>query len=150
MKIILVLLLVTLAAIVAHLIWLSRLNGEETYLDDTYLDLTQNKTALVIVAHDDDAIGCAGTISELTRKGWKVHFLTFYGNWRAQDNPIRKQEVAEVAKIQGLATTELIDFSIQKSDTVQEPWRPIPYEKFPEYMEVDLLKKMIAQAIEKP
>jgi LmbE family N-acetylglucosaminyl deacetylase len=103
----------------------------------------------VIVAHDDDAIGCAGTISELAKNGWQVHFLTFYGHWREEDNPIRKMEVEQVAKIQNLASTTLLDFSLQKSDSVKEPWRPIPYERFSDYMYVDSLKTIIASAIER-
>lgn len=133
----------------SHLYWLSRLKGDETYPQDTFLDSVSNKTALIIVAHDDDAIGCAGTISELTKKGWKVHFLAFYGNWRKHDNPVRKKEVEQVAKIQRLASINLIDFSIQKSDTVKEPWRPIPYSKFPDYMHVDSLKTIIAGIIDR-
>jgi LmbE family N-acetylglucosaminyl deacetylase len=132
-----------------HLYWLSSLKGNETYPQDTFLDGVSNKTALIVVAHDDDAIGCAGTISELISKGWSVHFLTFYGRWREHDNPIRKKEVEHVARIQELASINLIDFSLQKSDTVKEPWRPIPYSRFREYMHVDSLKTIIATCIEK-
>jgi LmbE family N-acetylglucosaminyl deacetylase len=141
--------LLTMSAIIGHVYWLSRLNGNETYSKDTFLDKVSNKTALVIVAHDDDAIGCAGTISELTKKGWEIHFLTFYGHWRAHDNEWRKKEVEQVANIQRLASTNLINFSLQKSDTVKEPWRPIPYHKISEYMYIDSLKSMISAAIEK-
>lgn len=141
--------LIITTAIIGHLYWLTGLNGNETYPQDTFLDNASNKTALVIVAHDDDAIGCAGTISELTKKGWKVHFLTFYGHWREQDNPVRKMEVEQVANIQQLASINLIDFSLQKSDSVKEPWRPIPYSKFSEYMYVDSVKTIIAGIIDK-
>jgi LmbE family N-acetylglucosaminyl deacetylase len=140
---------IIVAILIGHVYWLSRLNGNEVYPHDTFLQNASNKTALIIVAHDDDAIGCAGTISELTKQGWKVHMLTFYGNWHPQDNPIRKAEVEQVAKIQLLTSTELIDFSLQRSDTVKEPWRPIPYSKFSEYMYVDSLKTMIEEAIAK-
>src|SRR5690606_10739533 len=58
-------------------------------------------------------------------------------------------EVEEVAKIQNLASTNLIDFSLQRSDSVKEPWRPIPYHKIPEYMNVDSLKSIISESIEK-
>ena len=141
--------MIAILTLMGHLYWLSSLNGNEVFPQDTFLSSVSNKTALVIVAHDDDAIGCAGTISELTKKGWKVHFLTFYGRWRAEDNPIRKKEVEQVARIQQLASTNLIDFSLQKSDTVKEPWMPIPYARFREYMYVDSLKNIIAATIEK-
>lgn len=63
---------------ILHLQSLSQLLGNETFAEDEFLGSVRNKTALVVVAHDDDAIGCAGTISNLTKEGWKVHFLTFY------------------------------------------------------------------------
>jgi LmbE family N-acetylglucosaminyl deacetylase len=146
-KILIPVVLTAIVAIAAHVYWLSGLNGDDVYPQDTFLDQVANKTALVIVAHDDDAIGCAGTIIELTKKGWTVHFLTFYGNHRKEDNPTRKIEVAKVAKIQKLASVNLLDYSIQKSDTVQEPWMPIPYSQFSAYMQVDSLKSIIANAI---
>ena len=129
--------------------WLANLNGDETYPKDKFLESESNKTALVVVAHDDDAIGCAGTISQLQKKGWKIHFLTFYGNWRKEDNPSRKSEVMQVSEIQRFASVSLIDFSLQRSDTVKEPWRPVPYSRFDEYMYVDSLKGIIARAIER-
>lgn len=135
--------------VAAHLYWLYRSQGEESFPQDTFLASAPNKTALIVVAHDDDAIGCAGTVSELSKMSWKVHFLTFYGHWRKEDNPRRKEEVARVAKIQQLASTDLIDFSIQRSDTVKEPWRPIPYAAFPDYMQTDSLKIFISRAIDK-
>lgn len=141
--------IVLIIIIFGHLYWLKSLNGNGQFSADTFLDSVTNKTALIVVAHDDDAIGCAGTISELTKKGWKVHFLTFYGHWRKQDNPIRKKEVERVAEIQRLSTTTLLDFSLQRSDTVREPWLPIPYAQFPEYMDVDSLRRIIAFNIQK-
>lgn len=141
--------IIVLILVSGHIYWLVNLRGDEQFPQDTFLDNEPNKTALIIVAHDDDAIGCAGTIAELTKKGWNVSLLTFYGYWRVQDNPIRKKEVEQVAKIQHLTNTDLIDFSIQKSDTVKEPWRPIPYSMFTEYMHVDSLKNLIATTIKK-
>ena len=79
-KLFAILAMIVIIAVSVHLYWLTRLNGSEVFPRDTYLDSETNKAALIVVAHDDDAIGCAGTISELTKKGWKVHFLTFYGN----------------------------------------------------------------------
>lgn len=135
-------------AIVGHIFWLKSLNGNETFPADDFLATASNKTALIIVAHDDDAIGCAGTISQLTKKGWQIHFLTFYGNWRKEDNIIRKAEVNQVAEIQQLKSVSLVDFNIQKSDTVQQPWMPIPYKNFNEFFKIDSLKLLITAAIQ--
>ncbi len=39
-------------------------------------DLEQNKTAMVIVAHEDDAeFGCAGTVALWVRDGWSVYYV---------------------------------------------------------------------------
>ncbi len=132
-----------------HLYYLSTIRGNEVFKEDTFLENEPNKTALIITAHDDDAISCSGTTTALVKKGWKIYFTTFYGNWRKQDNPIRKIEVEKVAEIQGLAGIDLIDFSIQKTDTVKEPWMPIPYNKFPGYFKIDSLKILISNAIVK-
>ncbi len=148
-KIITTIIVIILISIGSHLYWLSSFNGSEVFQEDTYLDNSDHKTALIIVAHDDDAVGCAGTIVELAKKGWKIHFLTFYGKWKAEENPIRKKEVAQVAIIQQLASTSLIDFSLQKTDTVEAPWMPIPYSKFPDYMYVDSLQTIISTAVNK-
>ena len=148
-KLFAILAMIVIIAVSAHLYWLTRLNGSKVFPRDTYLGSETNKTALIVVAHDDDAIGCAGTVSELTKKGWKVHFLTFYGNWRKEDNALRKKEVEQVAGIQQLSSTDLVDFSIQKTDTVKEPWMPIPYASMADYMQVDSIKNIIAEALKK-
>jgi LmbE family N-acetylglucosaminyl deacetylase len=147
-KIVLGVSVILFLAIAAHLYWLSSLNGPEVFPQDTYLNQASNKTALIVVAHDDDAIGCAGTVLELTKRGWDVHFLTFYGNWRKEDHPIRRKEAEQVARIQQLASINLMDFPIQRTDTVQEPWHPIPYSKFQMYMQVDSIRAIIGKAID--
>lgn len=136
-------------AIAGHIYYLTTLNGNEDFQEDTYLDKVTAKTALIVVAHDDDAISCSGTISELAKKGWKVHLLTFYGKWRAEDNPIRKKEVAKMVEILHMKSIDLIDFSLQKTDTVKEPWMPISYSKFSDYLNIDSLQFFVAAAIEK-
>ncbi len=44
----------------------------ENYPDDVFLDTVATKQALVIVAHDDDDCGMAGTIAKLSQSGWKI------------------------------------------------------------------------------
>ena len=75
---ILVFFLAAVIVVAFHLNWLYRLHGNERYPEDKFLANASRKIALIVVAHDDDAIGCAGTTSELTANGWQVHFLTFY------------------------------------------------------------------------
>jgi len=149
LSVFIIIITVAILAVSGHLFYLSSLNGDETFPEDTYLNNVTTKTALIIVAHDDDAISSSGTISELTKQGWKIHFLTFYGNWRKEDNPTRKREVEQVAKIQNLASIDLFDFSIQKTDTVEKPWMPVPYVRFADYMKTDSLEILILKAIEK-
>ncbi|MBS1559495.1 MAG: PIG-L family deacetylase [Bacteroidetes bacterium] len=139
---------VVIALIIAgNFFYLIRIKGDEKFPEEKYLGTVTNKTALIVVAHDDDAIFHSGTILNLTNNGWKVHFLTFYGHWRREDNSLRKQEAATAAALEKLAGYSLIDFSIQKTDTVKEPWMPIPYAKFSEYLKVDSLKILIANEI---
>lgn len=148
-KFLLASLIIICLLIAGHLFYLSSLNTKKTYPEDSFLNTVKNKTALIVMAHDDDAISCAGTISQLTADGWKVYFLTFYGNWHPEDNPIRKKEVQKTAEIQKLAGLDLIDFSMQRSDTVKEPWKPIPYSQYPVTMKGDSLQLLIQNAIQK-
>ncbi len=142
--------IVIIAIVAGHIYYLTTFKGNEIFPNDTFLDKVTNKKALIIVAHDDDAIGCSGTVAELTKKGWEIRFMTFYNNfWRVEDNPIRKKEVAKVVSIQKLAGADLIDFTIEKTDTVKQPWMPIPYSKFPDYFKIDSLKILIGNAIDK-
>ena len=55
---------------------LQKFAATETYPEDSFLDTVKNKRALVIVAHDDDDCGMAGTIAGLTRKGWRIMQLS--------------------------------------------------------------------------
>lgn len=141
---------ILLVTVAGHIYYLTTFKGNELFANDTFLDKVENKTALIIVAHDDDAIGCSGTVSELTKKGWKISFVAFYNNfWRVEDNPIRKAEVAKIVRIQKLTDTQLINFNIAKSDTVKQPWMPIPYPLFHDYYNIDSLKFFIKTSIDK-
>jgi len=51
---------------------LKKMAATETFPDDTYLDTTSNKKALIILAHDDDDCAMAGTIAKLKAAGWKI------------------------------------------------------------------------------
>ena len=135
--------------VAAHIIYLFTLTPKEKYPEDTYLKNEQNKTALIIVAHDDDAVTFCGTTSLLVENGWDISFMCFYTNlWKPEEIPIRKLEMEKVAEIQGFKNLEMIDFTLRNSlDTVKKPWMPIPYNQFPEYFKIDSLKMYIQEAI---
>ncbi len=135
--------------IIGQIIYLSSLKPKEDYPDDTFLQNEQNKTALIIVAHDDDAGTFSGTTSLLASNGWDVSFLTFYTPFhRPEDNPIRKLEMQRVAEIQGLSGLDLIDFAIAREE-VNEGWMPIPYLEFPIRYKIDSLSLLIYESISK-
>ncbi|MEY3399322.1 MAG: hypothetical protein RL220_1916 [Bacteroidota bacterium] len=142
-------LVITCTGFIVHLFWLSGLKGEETYPSDSFLKAVSNKTALIITAHDDDAVAFSGTVRQLVEDGWKVHYMTFYGNWRPEDNPVRKQEAALFSDILGISETELIDFDILKTDTVKEPWMPVQYKLFANYFRMDSLRRMIDDRVQR-
>jgi LmbE family N-acetylglucosaminyl deacetylase len=155
-RILVTILLVIVFFIVIHLGYLSSLSATEDYPEDAYFDKESNKNALIIVAHDDDAVSCAGTISQLCRSGWSVRELCFYqqsGIYRAKDssnNTIRKLSLAKAAKIQGLSEVVAIDLNFRTDlDTNKAAYMPMPYDQFPLYFKTDTLYQLIAAYIEK-
>jgi len=137
--------------VAGNIIYLFSLTPKENYPDDTYLESEKNKTALIVVAHDDDATVFAGTTSKLVEDGWEISFLCFYPyHWRPEDNPTRKIEMEKVARIQGLKNIELIDLELRnRLDTVTKPWMPIPYDQFADNYNIDSLRMFIRDAINK-
>jgi LmbE family N-acetylglucosaminyl deacetylase len=142
---------ISLIVIILHIVSLKKLVPVEDYPYDTYLVNEQNKTALVVVAHDDDATLFAGTTSKLAEEGWAVNFLCFYCyHWRPEETPVRKAEMRKVAGIQGLNSINLINLEIRnRLDTVEKPWMPIPYDQFAENFNIDSLFMFIKDAINK-
>ncbi len=140
-----------ICAVAAHIIYLYTLKPNEKYPQDSYLRNEQNKTALIIVAHDDDAAPFSGTTSQLAANDWVISFMCFYTDyWRPEENPIRKLEMKEVAEIQGIKNLELIDFTLRNHmDTVKQPWMPIAYDKFIDDFKTDSLKMYILNAIQR-
>ena len=146
-KIVLAFIISAICAMVAPIIYLFTLTPNEDYPDDTYLQNEQNKKALIIVAHDDDASLFSGTTSMLAAKGWEVSFLCFYTHLhRPEDNPLRKLEMKHVAEIQGLNSLDLIDFAIARDQTKQG-YMPIPYDEFAENYKIDSLRMYIYESI---
>jgi len=141
--------IICLIAFIIHILSIKKLAPTEEYPYDTYLDKEQNKKALIVVAHDDDAVAFAGTTSTLAEEGWDISFLCFYPyHWRPEDNPTRKIEMVNVKQIQGLKDIYLIDMEIRnRLDTVEDAWKPIPYEQFAANFNIDSLRMCIGDAI---
>lgn len=132
-----------------HIFYLFTLAKSEEYSNDTYLSSEHNKSALIVVAHDDDACMFAGTISKLVDEGWKNNFLCFYSyHWKPEENSVRKSEMKNVAVIEGFKSLKLVDLELRnRLDTIEKPWMPIPYDKFSENFNVDSLKTFILKSI---
>lgn len=148
-KIIISILLAGLFAATGHVYYLTTLSAEETYPKDTFLETEKNKVALIIVAHDDDAISAAGTISMLCAKGWTVKEICFFRGWENKDS-IRKLSLKKAGAIQGL--NEIVPIELKfRNDTItnKEPWNPLPYEEFSVVFKVDSMEQCISRFIQK-
>ena len=85
------------------------------------------KSALVVVAHADDAeYGCSGTVAQLIRKGWEVTYVLCTDGSKGSDDlemtqeklsAIRHAEQIAAAKILGLKTVEFLNYP----DSLLEP-----------------------------
>ena len=147
-------LLAVIIAIGAHLYYLTTISAKEKYPEDTYLATEPNKTALIIVAHDDDMVSSAGTITMLCRDGWTIREKCFYqqgGLYFKKDsakNPIRKRDLTRVAAIQGLAGVDPVDFNFRNDMQTEKSYMPMPYNKMAVNFKVDSLKVLIADYIQ--
>ncbi len=116
--------------IIGHLYYLKYLSKADSYPEDTFLKQNENKNALIIVAHDDDAISMSGTISFLVENGWEVRELCFYQGFENKDS-IRKRDLMSAAKLLGMSSVEHYDIELRKDrDKIEKPWLPIPYNDF--------------------
>ncbi len=116
LKVVIAIIALGTIVVIAHIIYLTTLAPNENYAHDTYLTTEKNKTALIVVAHDDDATTFAGTTLKLAEDGWEINFLCFYPyHWRPEDTPVRKLEMKNVAKIEGFKHIELIDLELSDS-----------------------------------
>jgi LmbE family N-acetylglucosaminyl deacetylase len=116
--------------IMGHLIYLYNLSKADSYPLDTFLKNQTNKNALIIMAHDDDAISMSGTISYLIDNGWEVQELCFYQGFENKDS-IRKRDLKTASKLLGMKDVEYYDIELRKNrDTIEKPWLPIPYSDF--------------------
>jgi LmbE family N-acetylglucosaminyl deacetylase len=146
-KSLIVLVSVVIVSVIAHLLYVSTWRPTEKYPDDTYLTDEREKRALIVVAHDDDAISSAGTVSWLADHGWTIDYVTFYGNWHGEINATRKEELKKACQLEGVRSVNAIDFPIQRTDTVKVPWMPVSYSRFHDYFSMDSIRGIIQSKI---
>lgn len=147
------LVLIVFLCIGAHIFYLTTLSAKEIYPADNYLQAADNKTALIIVAHDDDMVGSSGTMTMLCKDGWNIREMCFYqqgGLYHEKDsikNPIRKIDLKRVAEIQGLTGIDPVDFNFRNDMQTEKAYMPMPYSKFPENYKTDALMGYIGDYI---
>ncbi len=148
LKICLLLVIGVVALIIGHVVYLKYLFQADAYPMDRLLEKQTNKTALIIVAHDDDAIGMSGTIAFLCKHGWEVRELCFYQGWKNKDS-IRKRDLERVATLLGMKSVEYHDIELRKDrEKVEKPWLPIPYADFEGAYNRDTALHYISKLIE--
>lgn len=139
--------------ILFHFINLSHKAPKESYPEDSWLSMTANKTALVIVAHDDDAIGAAGTVLKLTASGWTVKELCFYNtvNDEEKNERIRQRQLdtEKVKEIEGLSEFRFFNLPFRYPDKRSVPeYMPIAREELPLHYNTDTLLYCIRKFID--
>ncbi|MCC6410737.1 MAG: PIG-L family deacetylase [Saprospiraceae bacterium] len=116
--------------VLIHVAYLHHLASADIYAEDTFLSQTTNKNALIIVAHDDDAISMSGTIAYLTKNGWNVRELCFYQGWKDKD-AVRKIDLERAAELLGMQGVEHYDIELRKNrEKIEKPWLPVPVNQF--------------------
>jgi LmbE family N-acetylglucosaminyl deacetylase len=123
-------LLLPLMIIGGHIAYLFYLSSDSEYSEDDFLLKANNKNAVVIVAHDDDAISMSGTIAMLTNAGWNVSELCFYQGWKDKDD-IRKRDLTRAAEILKMAPPSYHNIALRTDRSeLTKPWMPITNDQF--------------------
>src|SRR5260221_116345 len=136
-----------------HYLYLGRKAPTETYPDDIYLDSVNQKSALVIMAHDDDAISAAGTITRLCQAGWNIKELCFYntvtGDKENERILQRQQDIMKVKEIEGLSDFTFVNLPFRNITNLQAPeYMPLSKEEFDRQYNKDTLLFYIHRFIE--
>ena len=147
-----ILLLLLIAGVAWHISYLRALNTKHSYPADTYLANCHKKEAIIIVAHDDDAVSCAGTIARLTAAGWNVREFCFYGYSMSEGDTarqkIRKESTKKVRDIEGLKAFNWFDLDLRKKPALKPPLS-IPYAAFDSVYRFDTVEAIIASLLYK-
>jgi N-acetylglucosamine malate deacetylase 2 len=139
--------------IAVHFFYLRSKAPKESYPEDAWLNTATNKTALIIVAHDDDAISCSGTIIRLCKDGWKVKELCFYNTNTDpkvnERNRQRQQDIQKVKEIEGLSSFEFAQIPFRNLQLLPTPeYMPATNEEFSKEYNKDTLLFYIRHFIE--
>ena len=101
----------------------------EVYPTDTILQTVAEKKAMILIAHDDDMCGMAGTISKLNKEGWEIQVLSFHAS--------QERDEAQVLACRNILDTVTfldLDYSKWRLDLnnrkPEELYLPIAREKF--------------------
>lgn len=154
-KVFLVFMVIAIALVSLHLYYLSTLAAKEVYPSSKWLQTAANKTALIIVAHDDDMVGSSGTIAMLCSQGWVIREKCFYqqgGLYFKKDsakNPLRKQALAKVAALQGMQGVDPVDFNFRNDMNTEQSYMPMPYSDFVRNYKTDTLTAIIAAYVQR-
>ena len=127
-----------------HYLFLSRKAPKETYPDDILLDTIKEKKAVIIVAHDDDGIAVAGTVSRLCSLGWDVRELCFYNAAADETKTARTQQRQEdlltVKQIEGLSDFVYLTIPYRNVTNLSAPeYMPLTKKEFDKQYSTDTL-----------
>lgn len=150
-KILLFILLAAVFLITIHYFNLKSKAATETYPDDAFFDQQSNKTALIIVAHDDDAISSAGTIIKLCKAGWTVKELCFYHQTTDEKlnarNLQRQKDIEQVKQIEGLTEFKTVTLPYRNISDNALSYMPMDKKEFSKYYNKDTLLHYIRSFI---
>ncbi|MGC4036977.1 MAG: PIG-L family deacetylase [Chitinophagaceae bacterium] len=137
----------------AHYFFLSRKAPVEIYPDDTYLASVNQKRAVIIVAHDDDAVSAAGTISALCQAGWNIKELCFYNTTNDTEtidrNIQRQEDTRTVREIEGLSEFTYVNLPFRDMSKSNKPaYMPLSADDFVKQYNRDTLLFYIRRFID--
>ena len=116
----------------------------ETYPEDSILQDISLKKALLVTAHDDDMCGMSGTISKLNRAGWEIKHIVLSGY-----DSKRKQAHINAGKfvLDTIIYMNILDKCRNDLDTVEQPYRAIPKERFSSLFNYPLVEPELIRLI---
>lgn len=122
----------------------SRFAPTETFTDDTLLLSIDNKRAMVVIAHDDDMCGMAGTLSLLNKRGWDIAVVSFSRSPERNAAQIKAcRNILDTVMFVELKTEEYRN----DADTVEHLYHAIPVHRFDEVFNRPVIETEFARCI---